>query len=160
MPVWELTSTFWDMPPFDRLVTDPLFFKRGLVVHVNLALVAWFYSFIAALLFLVPGPRPPGTLVRHSASISGAGVLMMLVAAGLLPLGSDVADGVAVGSGGRGDEQHQRRRAQHLVHRLALRPVFQRPQYANGQPGRFDGAVAVPHQYHSLTRLSLRGNCR
>ncbi len=47
------------MPPFDRLVSDPLFFKRGLVIHVNLALVAWFYSFIAALLFLVPGKRAP-----------------------------------------------------------------------------------------------------
>jgi len=81
--LFSLVVVVGRMPPFDRFVTDPLFFKRGLVVHVNLALVAWFYSFIAALLFLVPGPRPPGTLVRHSTSISGAGVLMMLVAAGL-----------------------------------------------------------------------------
>jgi hypothetical protein len=81
--LFSLVVVIGRMPPFDRLVTDPLFFKRGLVVHVNLALVAWFYSFIAALLFLVPGPRAPGTLVRHATSLAGAGVLMMLVAAGL-----------------------------------------------------------------------------
>ncbi len=71
------------MPPFDRLVTDPLFFKRGLVVHVNLALVAWFYSFIAALLFLVPGRRAPSWIARHSPHVSAVGVAMLLLAAGL-----------------------------------------------------------------------------
>jgi len=53
--LFSLVVVIGRMPPFDRLVTDPLFFKRGLVVHVNLALVAWFYSFIAALLFAVSG---------------------------------------------------------------------------------------------------------
>jgi len=71
------------MPPFDRLVTDPLFFRRGLVVHVNLALVAWFYSFIAAMLFLVPGRRPPNWIAQHSPHISSVGVAMLLLAAGL-----------------------------------------------------------------------------
>jgi len=71
------------MPPFDRLVTDPLFFKRGLVVHVNLALVAWFYSFIAAMLFLVPGRRPPSWIAQHSPHISSMGVVLLLLAAGL-----------------------------------------------------------------------------
>jgi len=71
------------MPPFDRWVTDPLFFRRGLVVHVNLALVAWFYSFIAALLFAVPGPRPPGWIARHAVFVSALGVLLMLAAAAL-----------------------------------------------------------------------------
>jgi hypothetical protein len=46
--LFSLVVVIGRMPPFDRLVTDPLFFKRGLVVHVNLALVAWFYSFVAA----------------------------------------------------------------------------------------------------------------
>jgi hypothetical protein len=48
--LFSLVVAVGSMPPFDRYVTAPLFFKRGLVVHVNLALVAWFYSFIAALL--------------------------------------------------------------------------------------------------------------
>ena len=71
------------MPPFDRLVTDPLFFKRGLVVHVNLALVAWFYSFVAALLFLLPGRLAPSRLSRHAVHISALGIAMMLLAAAM-----------------------------------------------------------------------------
>ncbi len=71
------------MPPFDRLVSDPLFFRRSLVVHVNLALVAWFYSFIAAMLFLVPGRRPPSWIAQHSPHISSVGVGLLLLAAAL-----------------------------------------------------------------------------
>jgi len=71
------------MPPFDRLVTDPLFFKRGLVVHVNLALVAWFYSFVVALLFLLPGRPAPGWIGRTAIFVSIGGVAMMLAAVGL-----------------------------------------------------------------------------
>jgi hypothetical protein len=71
------------MPPFDRLVTDPLFFKRGLVVHVNLALVAWFYSFVAALLFVVPGRTAPGRIARCSPYAAAVAVFLMLLAAGL-----------------------------------------------------------------------------
>jgi hypothetical protein len=71
------------MPPFDRYVSDPLFFKRGLVVHVNLALVTWFYSFVAALLFALPGRSRPGWLPRHSVYLAGGGVVLMLLAAAL-----------------------------------------------------------------------------
>ncbi len=42
------------MPPFDALVTDPGFFRRCLVVHVQLSLVCWFYAFTAALLMTLP----------------------------------------------------------------------------------------------------------
>jgi len=80
---FSLVVVIGRMPPFDRFVTDPLFFKRGLVVHVNLALVAWFYSFIAAMLFLVPGRRPPSWIAQHSAHISSLGVAMLLLAAAL-----------------------------------------------------------------------------
>jgi cytochrome c oxidase subunit I len=79
--LFALVVVIGRMPPFDRWVTDPLFFKRGLVVHVNLALVAWFYSFIAALLFAVPGRRAPGWVARHAVYASALGVLMMLAAA-------------------------------------------------------------------------------
>jgi hypothetical protein len=71
------------MPPFDRYVTDPLFFKRCLVAHVNLALVAWFYAFVAALLFMLPARRPAGWLARQSVFIAGAGVLLLLFGAGM-----------------------------------------------------------------------------
>ena len=65
-------------PPFDRFVTDPLFFKRCLVAHVNLALVVWFYAFMAALLFLLPSTRRPSLAARVSAGIAASGVLLML----------------------------------------------------------------------------------
>ncbi|MDP6980739.1 MAG: cbb3-type cytochrome c oxidase subunit I [Myxococcota bacterium] len=81
--LFSLIVVIGRMPPFDRWVTDPLFFKRGLVVHVNLALVAWFYSFVAAMLFLLPGERPPGWIAQHSPHISAVGVAMLLLAAGL-----------------------------------------------------------------------------
>jgi hypothetical protein len=81
--LFSLVVVIGRMPPFDRLVTDPLFFKRGLVVHVNLALVAWFYSFVAALLFLPSGRRAPGWISRHSVHLGGFGVLLMLLAAAL-----------------------------------------------------------------------------
>ncbi len=81
--LFSLVVVIGRMPPFDRWVTDPLFFKRGLVVHVNLALVAWFYSFVAALLFLLPGRRAPGWIAQHSPHISAVGVAMLLLAAGL-----------------------------------------------------------------------------
>ncbi|MCP4007712.1 MAG: hypothetical protein GY725_26315 [bacterium] len=70
-------------PPFDRLVTDPLFFKRCLAAHVNLALVAWFYSFLAGLLFLLPGRERPGWLARHSVHIAGTGIALLLVGASM-----------------------------------------------------------------------------
>jgi hypothetical protein len=81
--IFSLVVVIGRMPPFDRLVTDPLFFKRGLVVHVNLALVAWFYSFVAALLFLLPGGPRVGWIARHSALLGAVGVFMMLLAAAL-----------------------------------------------------------------------------
>jgi len=81
--LFSLVVVIGRMPPFDRLVTDPLFFKRGLVVHVNLALVAWFYSFVAALLFFLPGRLAPGRAARHAVHVSALGVAMILLAAGM-----------------------------------------------------------------------------
>ena len=81
--LFSLVVVIGRMPPFDRLVTDPLFFKRGLVVHVNLALVAWFYSFVAALLCLLPGPARPGWAARRSPLLAGLAVAAMLLAAAL-----------------------------------------------------------------------------
>jgi cytochrome c oxidase subunit I len=67
------------MPPFDTLFTDPLFFKRALVVHVNLALVFWFFSFAAALMFLLPGQGRSSRWSRHSPRFAWLGVGIMAV---------------------------------------------------------------------------------
>ncbi|MDP3939480.1 MAG: hypothetical protein Q8R92_15275, partial [Deltaproteobacteria bacterium] len=70
--LFALAVVIGRMPPFDRFVTDPLFFKRCLVAHVNLALVTWFYSFAAALLFLLPSRRRTSPISRRSAHIATA----------------------------------------------------------------------------------------
>ncbi len=66
------------MPPFDNWVTDPLFFKRCLVAHVNLALVVFMYTFINALLFLLPGRGPSNAVARNAVFVTGFGLLLML----------------------------------------------------------------------------------
>jgi len=81
--LFSLVVVIGRMPPFDRLVTDPLFFKRGLVVHVNLALVAWFYAFVAALLCLLPSPAQPSWVARRSPLLAGMAIVAMLFAAAL-----------------------------------------------------------------------------
>lgn len=50
------------LPGLSGLIGDPLFFKRCLVVHVDLALVVWFYAFLAAL---------TGLRVSHGAGVVG-----------------------------------------------------------------------------------------
>lgn len=69
------------MPPFDRLVTDPLFFRRCLAAHVNFALVVWFYAFVCGLLAQLPGVRARGRLALHASRLAWAGVALMLAGA-------------------------------------------------------------------------------
>ena len=68
---------FARMPPFDRLVTDPDFFRRCLVVHVDLALVAWFVSFIVAMSFRLPEPGRAGRWTVGAAWVSAGGLGVM-----------------------------------------------------------------------------------
>ncbi len=65
------------VPPFTSLVTDPQFFKRCLVVHVDLALVVWFYSFLAALFSLLEakGSSPSRGAVGFGAAALGVAAL-------------------------------------------------------------------------------------
>ncbi len=45
----SLSVVLGRLPGLSRVIDDPLFFKRCLVVHVDLALVVWFYAFASAL---------------------------------------------------------------------------------------------------------------
>jgi len=81
--LFALAVVLGRMPPFDRFVTDPLFFKRCLVAHVNLALVVWFYAFMSALLFLLPSRRQPSRAARASAAVAASGVALLLAGAAL-----------------------------------------------------------------------------
>jgi hypothetical protein len=77
------------MPPFDRLFTDPMFFRRCLVVHVNLSLVVWFHAFLVGLTSLLPGAgRRPG-LRRLGFMVATTGVVLLCLSAaapGALPI--------------------------------------------------------------------------
>jgi len=79
--LFALAVVIGRMPPFDRFVTDPLFFKRCLVGHVNMSLVVWFYSFLAGLLFLMPSGKEAAWLPRQSAGVALLGVIMMSIGA-------------------------------------------------------------------------------
>ena len=67
------------MPVFSEWVSDPLFFKRCLVLHVDLALVVWFFSFAAGLFALIPGDRSSHGAFRVGFGIALTGVLAMIV---------------------------------------------------------------------------------
>ncbi|HXG47728.1 MAG TPA: hypothetical protein VNO52_08890 [Methylomirabilota bacterium] len=66
------------MPVFSEWISDPLFFKRCLVVHVDLALIVWFFSFAAGLYSLVPGDRSSHAAFRLGFGVAGVGVGAMI----------------------------------------------------------------------------------
>ncbi len=78
----SLSLVIGRMPPFDRLVTDPQFFRRCLVVHVDLSLVVWFYAFVAALLSALPARGQSSRVSRAGVFIATAGVLALVLSAG------------------------------------------------------------------------------
>ena len=69
-------------PVLSRVVTDPSFFRRCLVVHVDLSLVVWIYAFAGALIFLLPRPNASSRASRAGVFVSALGVGMLLLAAG------------------------------------------------------------------------------
>ncbi|MBA2660715.1 MAG: cbb3-type cytochrome c oxidase subunit I [Bradymonadaceae bacterium] len=69
------------LPPFSGWLTDPMFFRRCLVVHVDLALIVWFYAFATALFLLLPSGKP-SKRSGHMALVGAGGVLAMVLSAG------------------------------------------------------------------------------
>lgn len=68
------------IPVISRLIGDPLFFKRCLVVHVDLALIAWFYTFIAGLTAM-RAPLSANGLARFPLWLALTGMALMLAGA-------------------------------------------------------------------------------
>ncbi|MBP7949147.1 MAG: hypothetical protein KA004_05780 [Verrucomicrobiales bacterium] len=76
----SLSVVIGRIPVVSRWIGDPLFFKRCLVVHVDLALIAWFYTFIAG----ISAMRTPGEtrgLARWALPVSAVGLVLMLAGA-------------------------------------------------------------------------------
>jgi len=77
------------LPFLGWLFTDPLFFKRALVVHVDLAIVVWFQAGTLAFLGLALGPRLHRGVTAGALAFAGAGVAGLLIGAlmpGALPV--------------------------------------------------------------------------
>ena len=70
-------------PVVARFVGDPVFYKRCLVIHVDLSLVVWFYAFLGALFFLLPTHRKTGFLSRSGWVVSFAGIALLSLGANM-----------------------------------------------------------------------------
>src|SRR5687768_12345747 len=78
----SLSVVLGRLPGLSRLIDDPLFFKRCLVVHVDLALVVWFYAFASALAALrAPARSGPPEKLAFGAAVVG---VLGLCAGGLV----------------------------------------------------------------------------
>ena len=82
--VLSLMLVIGRLPFLGWLFTDPLFFKRALVVHVDLAIVVWFQAGTLAFLGLALGPRLHRVVTTVSLILAGLGVLGLLSGA-LMP---------------------------------------------------------------------------
>ncbi len=77
------------LPFLGWLFTDPLFFKRALVVHVDLSIVVWFQAGMLAFLGLALGPRLHRGVSAAALGLAATGVAGLLVGAlmpGALPV--------------------------------------------------------------------------
>jgi cytochrome c oxidase subunit I len=77
----SLTLVIGRLPFLGWLFTDPLFFRRALVVHVDLAIVVWFQAGTLAFLGLALGPRLNRGVTIAALALAGTGVAGLLVGA-------------------------------------------------------------------------------
>jgi hypothetical protein len=68
------------LPPIARHISDATFFKRGLVIHVDLSLVVWFTAFLVGLAQLLPARGRAG---RLGAPLAAAGVALLCAGIGV-----------------------------------------------------------------------------
>lgn len=66
-------------PFISSLIPDPLFARRGLVVHVDLALLIWLYAFLCGLFILIPDPQKANRLLPLGYGLAVTGVAMLLI---------------------------------------------------------------------------------
>ena len=77
----SLTLVVGRLPGMGWLFTDPLFFKRALVVHVDLAMVVWFQAGTAAFLAFALGAVIPRAVRVVAGLLAFTGVLGLLAGA-------------------------------------------------------------------------------
>ncbi len=76
------------LPFIAQFIDDPLFFKRCLVVHVDLSLIVWFYAFISGLIsMLKPSPAASARNIAFCTTLVGVfGMLSGALARGAQPV--------------------------------------------------------------------------
>ncbi len=77
----SLTLVIGRLPFLGWLFTDPLFFKRALVVHVDLAIVVWFQTGAMAFLALALGSKMSRGVTTSALTLGGIGMIGLLVGA-------------------------------------------------------------------------------
>lgn len=77
----SLTLVVGRLPGMGWLFTDPLFFKRALVVHVDLAMVVWFQAGTATFLAFALGTAIPRAIKVVAGLLAFTGVLGLLAGA-------------------------------------------------------------------------------
>lgn len=75
---FSLLLIFGRLPVVSELIADPKFFKRCLVLHVDLALIVWFFAFAAGLFALLPGSARANRSYVFGARLALVGVLTMI----------------------------------------------------------------------------------
>ncbi|MEE9611081.1 MAG: hypothetical protein V3W19_07505, partial [Desulfatiglandales bacterium] len=68
------------VPFVNRLIEDPLFAEKGLVIHVNLTLGAWNFAFFTALFLMIPG----GSRGKMNLVVAILGIVIICVS-GFMP---------------------------------------------------------------------------
>ncbi len=66
------------VPPFSTWLASADFFKRCLVIHVDLSIVVWFHAYTAALFGLLPSKRTSARVRGVGFGLAAAGVAMLL----------------------------------------------------------------------------------
>jgi hypothetical protein len=75
---FALFLVFARLPPLSSWLGPAGFFKRCLVVHVDLAIVVWFHAFSAGLFALLPARRTVPGLRKVAAALAALGLLALL----------------------------------------------------------------------------------
>lgn len=75
--VFSLVIVLARTPGLAGLISDPNFARKSLVLHVDLALIVWFYAFLAVLLHtLHPTTKPLATSIGARLSIAGVSLMI------------------------------------------------------------------------------------
>ncbi len=85
------------LPPFHHLFSDPLFFKRCLIVHVELSLFVWFFSFFVFLFSQLPGSKMTSLWQSTGLFLAFSGVAARVLSAGSRANGTASASSGAQG---------------------------------------------------------------